>query len=85
MKLSFTKNFIREYTKLPKQIQRLADKQLEILLSNPQHPSLGIKKMQDPRRIWECRVTESYRFTFQIENDVYILRKIGTHDMLRNP
>ena len=85
MKLSFTKNFIREYGKLPKQIQRLAEKQLETLLSNPQHPSLGMKKMQDPRRIWECRVTDSYRFTFQLESDVYILRKIGTHDMLRNP
>ena len=85
MKLSFTKNFVQEYRKLPKQIQRLADKQLETLLSNPQHPSLGIKKMQDPRRIWECRVTASYRFTFQIEHDLYILRKVGTHDMLRNP
>ena len=62
-----------------------ADKQLGLLLSNPQHPSLSIKKMQDPRNIWEGRVTESYRFTFQIEEDTYILRKVGTHDILKKP
>ena len=63
----------------------LTDKQLELLLSNLQHPSLNIKKMQDPREIWEGRVTESYRFTFQIQGDDYILRRVGTHDILKNP
>ena len=85
MKLLFTKNFVREYRKLPQRIQKETDKQLELFLSNPQHPSLSIKKMQDPRNIWEGRVTESYRFTFQIEQDTYILRKVGTHDMLKKP
>jgi len=84
-KLLFTKNFIREYRKLPQQIQKATDKQLGLLLSNPQHPSLNIKKMQDPRDIWEGRVTESYRVTFQIEGNTYILRKVGTHDILKNP
>ena len=85
MKLLFTKNFVREYRKLPQQIQKATDKQLELFLSNPQHPSLSIKKMQDPRNIWEGRVIESYRFTFQIEEDTYILRKVGTHDILKKP
>ena len=85
MKLLFTKNFIRYYRKLPHEIQKTPDKQLRRLISNPQHPSLKIKKMQDPRGIWEGRVTESYRFTFQIEEDIYILRKIGTHDILKKP
>jgi len=85
MKLLFTKNFVREYRKLPQQIQEVTDKHLGLLLSNPQHPSLCIKKMQDPRNIWEGRVTESYRFTFQAEEDTYILRKVGTHDMLKKP
>ncbi len=85
MKISFTKNFIRNYCKLPQHIQKTTDKQLELLLSNPRHPSLNIKKMNDPRNIWEGRITESYRFTFQIKEDIYTLRKVGTHDMLRNP
>ncbi len=85
MKLSFTKNFIKDYRRLPQHVQKAIDKQLGLLLSDPKHPSLNIKKMNDPRNIWEGRITESYRFTFQIEGDVYVLRKVGTHDMLRKP
>jgi len=85
MKLSFTKHFVRDYRKLPTEIQKAVDKQLELLLSNPQHPSLNFKKMQDPRNIWECRVTAAYRFTLQIENDAYLLRKVGTHDIFNHP
>jgi len=85
MKLLFTKPFIRAYRDLPQRIQRIADKQLGLLLTNPQHPSLEIKKMQDPREIWEGRITRSYRFTFQIIGSTYVLRRIGTHDLLKNP
>lgn len=85
MKLSFTKTFIRDYRKLPQDIRELTDKQLGLLLSNPKHPSLNLKKMKDPRDIWEGRITLSYRFTFQIAEDAYILRQVGTHDVLRNP
>jgi mRNA interferase RelE/StbE len=85
MKLAFTKTFVRDYRKLPQDIQELTDKQLGLLLSNPKHPSLNVKKMQDPRDIWEGRITLSYRFTFQITGDIYVLRKVGTHDVLKNP
>jgi mRNA interferase RelE/StbE len=80
MKLSFTKTFIRDYHKLPRELQEIVDKQLDLLLSNQRHPSLNIKKMNDPRNIWEGRATASYRFTFQIEGNIYVLRRVGTHD-----
>lgn len=85
MKLSFTKTFIRDYRKLPQELQDIVDKQLDLLLSNQRHPSLNIKKMNDPRKIWEGRATASYRFTFQIEGDIYVLRRVGTQDTLKNP
>ncbi len=85
MKLSFTKTFIRDYRKLPGELQQIVDKQLDLLLANQRHPSLNIKKMNDPRNIWEGRATASYRFTFQIEGDTYVLRRVGTHDTLKNP
>ena len=75
----------QDYRKLPKQIQTVIDKQIEFLLSNPGHPSLNTKKMNDPRNIWEGRITKSYRFTYQIEGDTYVLRRVGTHDILKNP
>ena len=85
MKLLFTKPFVRDYRDLPQGIQKLADKQIGLLLTNPQHPSLAINKMQDPREIWEGRINKSYRFTFQIKGDTYVLRKLATHDLLGNP
>lgn len=85
MKISFTKTFIRDYRKLPQELQDIVDKQLYLLLSNQRHPSLNIKKMNDPRNIWEGRATASYRFTFQIEGDIYVLRRVGTYDTLKNP
>jgi len=85
MKLFFSKPFVKDYKKLPKQIQMAVDKQIELLLSNPGHPSLNTKKMNDPRDIWEGRITKSYRFTYCIEEGSYVLRRIGTHDVLKNP
>ena len=85
MKLVFTKPFIKQYRKLPKRIQKKTDEQIALLLENPKHPSLGIKKMECSGDIWEGRITENYRFTFHREKDTYILRKVGPHDILKNP
>ncbi len=85
MKLYATEKFKKQYQKLPEAIQKEAEKQLDFLLSNPHHPSLHLKKMEDSRNIWEARVTVSYRFTFQIDGDYYILRTIGTHSTLKSP
>jgi mRNA-degrading endonuclease RelE of RelBE toxin-antitoxin system len=85
MKLWFTHSFIRDYQALPDQLQKMVDKKLKLFLGNQRHRSLNIKKMQDPRNIWEGRITKAYRFTFQMEGEVCILRRLGTHDILRTP
>lgn len=85
IKLQWTKFFKKNYQVLPKDIKERTKKQLRVFVENPRHPSLRIKKMQDPRNIYEGRITYSYRFTFQVEGDIYILRKVGSHDILRNP
>jgi len=41
--------------------------------------------MQDNRNIWEIRITKSYRATLQIQENTYILRDVGSHDMLKTP
>jgi len=85
MKIFATKPFEKDYKELPEHIKKIAQKQLRLLCERPRHPSLGMKKMEDPRDIWEGRITRGYRFTFQTQNDIYILRRIGTHDILRTP
>ena len=85
MKPTFTKPFIKQYRKLPKRIQEKTDEQIALLLEDPKHPSLGIKKVEGPNDIGEGRITKNYRFTFQIKGEVYILRKVAAHDVLKNP
>jgi mRNA-degrading endonuclease RelE of RelBE toxin-antitoxin system len=83
MKLLLTHSFIRDYQALPGRLQKVVDGKLALLIRNPRHPSLRLKKMQDPRNIWEGRITRGYRFTFQMQADAYVLRRLGTHDILK--
>lgn len=76
MKLEFTKAFIKDYRKLPSNIQKITDKNLALLIANSKHPSLHVKKMNDPRNIWEGRVSDYYRFTFQVKGETCFLRII---------
>ncbi|MEK7560450.1 MAG: hypothetical protein AAB539_00650 [Patescibacteria group bacterium] len=85
MRIQTTAPFDRDFAVLPVTIQQRVEKQFRLLTENPRHSSLRLKKMEDPRDIWEGRVTQSYRFTFQIVGDLYLLRRIGTHDILRRP
>ena len=85
MKLLFTERFRRDYLRLPSNIQDQVDQKPDLLLANSRHPSLQVKKMQGTAGIWELRVTQGYRLTFQIEKSGYLLRKVGTHDILKQP
>lgn len=85
MRLLPTEQFRRHYARLPSEVQNQVDRKLELLLAHPRHPSLQVKKMQGTAKIWELRVTQGHRVTFQIEGDLYVLRKVGTHDILRKP
>jgi mRNA-degrading endonuclease RelE of RelBE toxin-antitoxin system len=85
VKLLLTHSFIRDYQALPKRLQNAVDQKLELFLNNRAHPSLQTKKMQDPRNIYEGRITKGYRFTFQMDGEACLLRRVGTHDVLNTP
>jgi len=85
MKLYLTDSFKHDYKRLSPSIQKILDKKLLILIENLKHPSLRIKKMQGHDFIWEGSITKKFRFTFQIESDVCVIRRAGTHDILENP
>lgn len=85
MRIQTTRPFDEDYSALPESIKERADKQFIILIENPHHPSLRLKKIKGHPNIWEGRVTKSYRFTFQISGEIYLLRRIGTRDILKTP
>jgi addiction module RelE/StbE family toxin len=85
MQVIHTNSFEKDYNSLPALIQKQANKKLELLLSNLRHPSLQTKKMEGTRGVWEARISKSYRMTFNLIEDCIILRRIGTHNILRRP
>lgn len=60
-----TKRFKAAYDQLPREIQEKAIKAFELFQENPRHPSLVIKKIKGVEGIWEGRIDQFYRFTFQ--------------------
>lgn len=85
MHIEATPTFIRLYKKLPEELKENTKKAIEFLQSNPAHPSLCHKKMAGQEDIYEIRISKSYRLTYQKIGDTAYLRKVGTHDLLRNP
>jgi hypothetical protein len=76
-------DFWNDYQSLPIHIRARADKQFELLKSNPQHPSLQFKKIGERRgqEIWSARVTLKYRALSIRLADEYLWFWIGEHNV----
>jgi mRNA-degrading endonuclease RelE of RelBE toxin-antitoxin system len=80
---AFSRRFQKEYKSLPGDIQEAFEKKLSLFLDNFYHPSLRVKKIAGTADRWEGSVTMNYRFTFQMEAERLLFRRIGTHDILK--
>ncbi len=85
MRVQSTPRFDRDYEGLSGDLRDRADRQIKVLLTDPGHPSLRLKKMQGTQVIWEARVTLNCRVTLEMVDDLLILRRVGSHDALKNP
>lgn len=85
MNVQTSRPFERDYARLPEEIKDRVDKQLTLLLANPRHPSLGLKRVRGTGAIWELRISRAYRLTLEIAGDTYVLRRVGSHDILNRP
>ena len=79
MRIRRTKTFKRRYREAPPQIQRRVEKALRLLVSDLKHPSLRAKIIDPSRRIWQARVTRSWRIYFRITDDTYELLTLQRH------
>ena len=76
MKHYASPEFWTRYRALPDAIQTLADKNYQLLKTNPRHPSLHFKKIG---KLWSVRVGEHYRaLGVDVEEGIYWIW-IGTH------
>ena len=80
--LVFSERFKKNYQDLPTAIRKRFDKQLNLFLDNPKHPSLRIHRYKSEADVWEAYVTMQYRFTFSILETAIIFRNIGPHRII---
>ena len=83
-KLRILSTFKKDYGKLPPEIREKVDKQLTFLLGSPDHPSLNLHPLRGTKGIWEGYIDYHYRFTFEVDGEFYVLRKVGAHDVIKN-
>ena len=67
------------YSRLPKIIQELADKNFALLKENPYHPSLHLKKVGRSEQLWSVRVGLQYRALGREKDDGILWFWIGSH------
>jgi mRNA-degrading endonuclease RelE of RelBE toxin-antitoxin system len=80
-KLTRTERFKKSVLELDEKTREKLKRQLSYLMSDPRHPSLQIKKIKGTPSIFEARVNNFYRFTFEYgENNEIILRVVGPHN-----
>lgn len=81
----FKKKF---YADLPSHKKDAFDEAIVLLHQNPKHPSLNLKPMHGrskPNKIYEARINGGYRCTMDMIGNQLRLRKVGPHDIERNP
>ena len=86
MNIQYTELFQEKVKELPVEIKKALRAKLDLMVENPRHPSLRMKKIQGQAGIFEASVTMSIRMTWQYTEDGILLRNIGEHDQtLKKP
>ena len=83
--IHYSKKFIKELKKIPKQIVKIAARKEAIFKTNPLHPSLRLHEMHGKlENIWSISVTGGYRIIFErMSNGDILFISIGKHDIYK--
>jgi len=80
MRLQYTQRFERAYIRLQAGDAARVEEAIHLLAGDMRHPGLRVKRVQGTSDIWEARASHSLRRTFEIHEDLLILRNVGLHD-----
>ena len=86
MPLRYSRRFIDKYVLLPLTVRNKVDKVLALLETNFRHPGLQSHPILGSPGIYEARVDQEFRITYERSSDILKIRNIDNHDeCLRNP
>ncbi len=86
MPIEFTDRFVKQYAKLPVNIQNKVDKALRFLDNNFLYPGLHSHPVEGTHGIFEAYVYDKCRMTFGHNENIFLMRNVDNHDeCLRKP
>ena len=82
MNLVYTERFAEAESRLSKEARAEIPKALKLLAEDPRHPGLQTKKIEglSEHEIFEARLDQKVRFTFQLQGNLILLRNIDDHN-----
>lgn len=83
--IQYSKKFIKEFKKLPKDIINLSIKKENIFRNNPLHFSLRLHELHGKfKGIWSISLTQNYRIIFErMQNGDILFISVGRHDIYK--
>lgn len=84
MTINFTKNFRKQYAKIPNKIQLQFDDRLQLFLSDPTNAKLRVHPLKGSYiGYWSMNVSGDFRALYRMDGDeVVLFALIGTHSQL---
>ncbi len=83
MKAGYSKQFLRQYTKLPQKIRQKADERILLWQSDPLNSQLHDHQLKGKYKQYRSiDVTGDYRVLYLSQEGKAIFDKIGTHSQL---
>ena len=81
----YSDDFEVRLNKLPKHIQKISERKIEIFKQNPLHPSLRVHMLREKLKgFWSISITNSHRIIFERqENGDILFISIGRHDIYK--
>ena len=80
MRIYYSELLTQKVAAQDEKVKKILKKKLMLLIENPRHSSLRVKKIQGQKNIFEASITMSIRITWQYYGEGLLLRNLGEHD-----
>lgn len=82
-RVQYTDQFVRSWKGLPVKDRRIAREKIQLLVSNPSHPSLNAHRIRSTGgRIWVCYISYTNRLLYQNKEGTFLLHDLGRHELV---
>ncbi|OGG89265.1 hypothetical protein A2592_00165 [Candidatus Kaiserbacteria bacterium RIFOXYD1_FULL_42_15] len=84
MRVNRTRNFVKQYKKLPEKVRQQFRDRLALWLENSEHPVLRVHALKgELRGYWSMNISGDYRVVYYFASaEEVVLALIGTHSQL---